>query len=437
MKISKFEHFGLDKVDNWIQDNIKDVNEYILKEILKTASISFIAEEINRIQSTLLCELKDSYVQQSQRYVTMGEDSYVLPDLDINDYKTAKELTSKLYSLYNRMSELKEGDFKGRPKIDNYKFGISIEDARYLLPLSTKTNLYCTMTGDKLFDLYYLITDKKYSSIFVEFKMQLDSYIPDSLLSLLPSQNNANEELVETYYIEQLNKINTENNIILLEAFDDLDLTVGLGALTSTQARTPSETLVKCEDDAKNKATNVARRVLGYGHESISEQARTTFGMMCSMVTYHQQIRHRLSENYREPLKNIIIDQNRSVTIPPTIVKSKFHNEYIELANEVKRFRMYIYEKYGLDKALFFILNADQIKLIIATNARIDTNMLAERICLNAQWEIRELSIKKLKILRKLSGILYENALPSCIYGKCKEGKLSCGRQSEMRAKFL
>jgi thymidylate synthase ThyX len=61
---------------------------------------------------------------------------------------------------------------------------------------------------------------------------------------------------------------------------------------------------------------------------------------------------------------------------------------------------------------------------------------LADRICFNAQWEIRNLSIKKLKILRGLSDILYETALPACVKGECKEGKLGCGRQHEMRKMF-
>jgi len=62
--------------------------------------------------------------------------------------------------------------------------------------------------------------------------------------------------------------------------------------------------------------------------------------------------------------------------------------------------------------------------------------MLAERICLNAQWEIRDLATKKLEVLRELSDVLYEKALPPCVYDKCNEGKLSCGQQKQMREKY-
>ena len=36
----------------------------------------------------------------------------------------------------------------------------------------------------------------------------------------------------------------------------------------------------------------------------------------------------------------------------------------------------------------------------------------------------------------KLSDILYKNAVPSCVYGACKEGKMTCGRAAEMREKY-
>ncbi|WP_461205223.1 FAD-dependent thymidylate synthase [Clostridium sp. DL1XJH146] len=439
MRISNFEHTGLDKVELLIEKNkIKYLDEKTIKEILKTTNISFVAEGIDRIQSTLLCELKDSYVQQSQRYVTMKEDSYKLPVLDDEDNKKAKELTEKLFKLYETMSQMKDGNFKGRPKINNYKYEIPIEDARYILPLATKTNVCVAMTGDKLYELFLLINDKRYLSIFTELREEISKILPNKLAHLLPNSYDGgkDKDIIQSLYTKDMDKINHEKNMVLLNCFENIDLKVGLGALTSTQARTVSETLIKWGEEAIDKAEGVVERVLGYGHDSIAEQARTTFGMMCSMVTYHQQIRHRLSQNHREDLDNIIIKKDRPIVVPKSIEKSIFFNEYYKLTDEYKKFRVYVFEKYGQDKAYPFILNCDQIKFIISTNARIDTEMLAERTCMNAQWEIRELATKKLMILRKKSNVLYENALPSCVFGKCKEGKLSCGSQSEMREKF-
>jgi thymidylate synthase ThyX len=295
------------------------------------------------------------------------------------------------------------------------------------------------MTCNKLYDLFCLVNDKKYFEVFIEFKKELCKLLPNNLITLLSDSYDSNKDkkIIENFYLEDMEKINVEDNLILLSSFDNLELKVGLGALTSTQSKTPSEILSGWKDEAIKKSKGITERVLGYGHDSISEQARTTFGMMCSMVTYHQQIRHRLSENYREDICNIITDTKRTVLVPKSIKESIFYNEYLDLVEEFKKLRLYILEKYGEDRAFSFILNCDQIKLIISTNARMDVKILEERICMNAQWEIRELATKKLMVLRKMSDILFEKALPTCIYGACKEGKLSCGKQKEMKNKFL
>lgn len=448
MQITNFESPELENLALWLEENRDRItNKNIIKEVLKTLNISLVAEGINRIQTTLLCELKDSYVQQSQRYVAVDKNFYRLPDLEGRDNLKAIELMEEAFNLYQEMSQLKEGDFKGRPKAENYRYGIPIEDARYILPLAAKTNMIIAMTGDKLLDLFGLINNKEYKGLFDDFKGELVKYLPNNLLGLLneyssPSYNNGGgyreqeRKIVEDFYQRHLKKLDEVNNMVYINGFENLDLKVGLGALTSTSPYPASQTLKEWGKKANTRARGVAERVLGYGHDSVAEQARTNFAMMCSMVTYHQQIRHRLSENYREDMVNIITDRERRVVLPKTIKESKFYKDFLGLVDKFKEFRLYIMKEYGASKALPFILNCDQIKLIISTNARIDTEMLADRICFNAQWEIRDLSIKKLRILRGLSGVLYEGALPSCIGGKCREGKLSCGRQQEMKDLF-
>lgn len=440
MRIANFEATGLNRIKAWIErNNITGFDELSLREILKTANISFILEEIDRVQSILICELRDSYVQQSQRYVTMSGNSFIRPELDENDGQKATELIGKAFDLYARMSQLKKDNIKGRPKTEHYLYGIPIEDARYILPLATKTNVCVAMSGDKLIELVRLMHDKKYGNIFTGLFDDLASYLPSCLVNLLPFDYDSNvcSDLINDFYADYFSQISPENNLIRLDGFSNIDMKVGFGALTSTMKETPSQAIDKWGPDAPAKAKGVVQRVLGYGHESIAEQARTTFGMMCSLAAYHQQLRHRLSQNFREELFVLIYDKEREIKIPDTIKNSGFYQEYIALAEEFKTFRLLIAQKYGQNKALSFLLNCDQIKLIISANARADISMLQDRTCMNAQWEIRELATKKLKSLRSLSPIIYEKALPSCVYGKCREGELTCGQQITVRNRFL
>ena len=177
-------------------------------------------------------------------------------------------------------------------------------------------------------------------------------------------------------------------------------------------------------------------RVLGYGHASIAEQCRTTFGMMFSLVTYHQQVRHRLPSTFREPWLNILLEPERPPVIPQSVIDGGFEQPYRRLVQDMQRFQQRIAGHYTGGLWRYFLLNCQQVKVITSTNARMDCGMLQERICNNAQWEINRIAVAKLEELRKLSDILYQNAVPSCVYGACKEGKLTCGRADEMRVQY-
>jgi len=439
MKITNFEHTGLDRVADWIKRNhLSGISGTELKKVLKTANIFFVAEGINRVQSMLLCELKASYVQQSQRYVALDQDAFAFPDLPPEDCHRAWELGQQALGLYTRMCALKEGGFKGRPKPEHYLYAIPIEDARYILPLAAKTNLSVSMSGDKLWEFFLLFNDRRYEGIFETLKNELEAFLPVELRALFPCGYDSTEEsaIIEDFYRTDLARINPEDDLILMSGYQEPDIKAGLGALTSTQSRASSEVLLSWGEEAPVKAKEIVRRVLGYGHESIAEQSRTTFGMMCSLVTYHQQIRHRLPEMFREDFSNLFSDMKRPVIIPDSICNSPFLEEFLDLTEAYRTFSREIYQKFGLGKAMPFILNCQLIKMIMSTNARIDNQMLSERTCMNAQWEIRKLAVKKLKILRELSDVLYEKALPPCLVSKCHEGKMTCGRQQEVRELF-
>ena len=71
-------------------------------------------------------------------------------------------------------------------------------------------------------------------------------------------------------------------------------------------------------------------------------------------------------------------------------------------------------------------LNARELKLMIQL-----------RSCTRAQWEIRHVAIGLLKLLREQYPALFDRFGPSCyLTGVCPEGRMSCGRQAEMRGFF-
>ncbi len=436
MEITNYEGTDLLQVENFLQHHT-NLEQKTVCTLLKTCNVSFVLEGINRWQSTMICELKDSYVQQSQRYVTLDNDGYSLPELQEDDREKAEELVGRAFALYTEMSQLKE-DFKGRPKKEHYLYGISVEDARYILPLAVKTNLSVATTGDKLLDWFRMMNRPLDRQMFADVHDALLQVLPEMLGEWLDTQTYEyeNDGVLNQFYQDDLDRITPKKPVVLLHTFAQPELKVGLGALTSTKAEPPSEVLQQWGTEAAEKAKGVTKRVLGYGHTSIAEQCRTTFGMMFSLVTYHQQVRHRLPSTFREPWLNILLEPERPPAIPQSVIDGGFEQQYRRLVQDMQRFQQRIAGHYRNGLWRYFLLNCQQVKIITSTNARMDCGILQERICCNAQWEINAIAVAKLEELRKLSDILYQYAVPSCVYGNCKEGKMTCGKAAQMREKY-
>jgi thymidylate synthase (FAD) len=74
-------------------------------------------------------------------------------------------------------------------------------------------------------------------------------------------------------------------------------------------------------------------------------------------------------------------------------------------------------------------------------NARALKNFFSLRCCGRAQWEIRDVADKMLKLAKKAAPILFEKAGPPCARGPCPEGRMSEGcpvkAAREMKVKIL
>ncbi len=425
----------LQKLNDFLENNELNVQEF--NELTKTINFSFSVENCSRLLSHHICESLDSYTQQSQRYVKMGNEAFVIPkEIEKSDLKEEYEkLNLDLFKFYNKITQIKEG-FAGRKASEqDYVYGIKIEDGRYVLPLATKTNIIVTMNLSKTINFFNTIKKAKINEgeeLLEKIKELLGKNISKFIEKNLSEFDSGK---VNDFVQEYFNKIDSKNNCALLNKFEEPLIRSGLGALTSTNEIGASKIKEKWDEknEAIEKAKAVTERVIGYGHTSIIEHARTNFGMQMSLTCYHQFERHRLPNNIREEFSNLPLD--REVIMPPSVEKNQeINKEFMEKVQMVKEFRKKMNEK-NLPQE-YLLLNCDILKLISSTNARIDNEILAERTCNNAQWEIRDLYTKKLEQLQKTAKVLYDKAGPPCTKGTCPEGALSCGKIIEVRKKF-
>lgn len=194
------------------------------------------------------------------------------------------------------------------------------------------------------------------------------------------------------------------------------------------------------EGISEKDVSGFIKKLITMGHLSPIEHASFTFsieGVSRSLLA--QITRHRVASFSVKSQRYVTADGGFNYIIPPAI-KNLGDNAVKEFENQMDT----IYSFYqgwikrlekgekGNEDARFVLPNAAETKMIVTMNARELMHFFKLRCCNRAQWEIRFVSWQMLKLVLEVAPNLFENAGPSCVKGKCEEGKMSCGKQQEV-----
>lgn len=203
--------------------------------------------------------------------------------------------------------------------------------------------------------------------------------------------------------------------------------------------------------------------LLDLGHESPVEHVSFTFAIEgVSRSLTHQLVRHRIASYSQQSQRYVKLDQFEYI-IPPSIeederareifikameedqrvynelvdVLSKKHYEKLISEGKSEKEAKKLSEKMAIEDARYVFPNACETKIVVTMNARSLLNFFRHRCCNRAQWEIHNLADEMLKKVREVAPTIFKFAGPSCVYDKCHEGSMSCGKMLEVREKYL
>ncbi len=225
----------------------------------------------------------------------------------------------------------------------------------------------------------------------------------------------------------------------------------------------------------EEKTASFIDMLAGLGHASPTEHASFTFGIEgISRACSHQLVRHRIA-SYSQQSQRYVDGTKFDFVTPPEVaanekalkaynnaldVQAKAYREvrdalvagYIadflgekpegsdaEVMSRFKEAHKKVYAafvKKANEDARFILPNACTTKIVCTFNARSLQNFFAHRCCNRAQWEIREVAEQMLLQCLEVAPHLFKNCGPSCLFGPCPEGAMSCGKQKEMREKY-
>lgn len=213
------------------------------------------------------------------------------------------------------------------------------------------------------------------------------------------------------------------------------------------------------ENLSDEKAASFVEMLGEIGHESPIEHASFTFGIEgVSRSLLAQITRHRMasfsvkSQRYvregafeyvtppeiaaePEALKlyeEIMAEDQKRYDKIAEILKEKHKKAFIEAGKDEKTADR-LAEKKAIEDARFVLPNSCETQMVMTMNARSLMNFFKIRCCKRAQWEIQDIANQMLELVSKVAPNIFKNAGPSCLRGKCSEGKMSCGKPDEVR----
>lgn len=265
-------------------------------------------------------------------------------------------------------------------------------------------------------------------------------------------------------------------NVVILSHTPEFEQNIVRGARLCYSSASIEELKDKVTPEDAEK---FLKMILEIGHGSILEHSSITFGIEgVSRSLTHQLVRHRVGSSYSQKSQRYVSEGQFEYIIPKPIAKyddlkadyikcmerlqeeynaitlgllieqikeqfeSGYENEKLQEAINILEDRQEIVqllkqtdrklysklEKLAIENARYVLPNACETKIQVTMNVRALFNFFKERLCDRAQEEIRDMAFEMWKACMEISPTIFKYAVPTCVHGKCKEGKMTCGK---------
>ncbi|MDQ5987785.1 MAG: Flavin-dependent thymidylate synthase [Syntrophus sp. SKADARSKE-3] len=353
------------------------------------ANFQFSLEGVSRLVTLFLCQSTHaSFLQQSLRRVKAG--GYVFPDA-LKDKPYAKGVVDKAFDLYEKM----------------FAAGVPGEDARYILPLCTTTNIQVNVNARELCHLQVMANSVNVpNEVKGSIAQMVITAIHETGCSRVFRDYGANYEPLSFYPAPDLfdedGPLDREHN------WDTKSELIPYGNMGTTSIRL---------------SDNPVKGPSGLKHIHFSFIA----GM--SLAALHQAMRQRTWDHTVETIANAMIWANRNwmdrIVVPPTVSEHDWSKSFaLQHVAMLDAYEHAIEE--GVPKFEAFGLLPHSLKIydLFHINGWNAIHSIGKRTCSKAQWEIRRIAEGAAKQINEAMPSLGRFAKPQCVtIGRCSEAK--------------
>ncbi len=355
--------------------------------VLDQSEFLFSIDNLTRASTLFLCGPQyASHLQQSLRRAT-AERGFYIPEIN-----GARDIMEEQFKLYSKIQEAE----------------VPSEDARFILPLYTKTTIQTKLDARELMHLHNMsqkvgvpeevkntVEQMIGLSTRIAPRLMKDRKTNYEVLAWLPSSqlfardNKTIENLIEKY------SSNHEGAVLISES-----------GIPMSEEQIYDAVMNRNEDEFANM-----------------KHYHFTFLAPMSLACFHQATRQRTWDQSVQALFQAI--KKGDYIVPPKIQRSKFEREYKELNNRSIQF---VRDNLENPKALGIVPHSLVVYDLIHVNGWNAVHSIGKRTCTEAQWEIRGIAQDMARKIEESYPELGKYAVPQGItYGKCPE-KNSCGK---------
>ncbi|MBU2564183.1 FAD-dependent thymidylate synthase [Patescibacteria group bacterium] len=336
-----------------------------------------------------------SHLQQSLRRAKADRGFYFSDMISGSLRKIIYEVSSNSFELYEKMQEN----------------NIPGEDARFILPLNTKTNI---QTGGDARELCHLLNmtknrgvplivrkivremidqaETKAPHLFEDFGFNYETISFRPAPILFANENQAMKKLID----KNLTRFNNGRRVVLISYDDKL------------KALFTRKTMDRAILEKKEAEINMLKHV------------HFTFLFPISIAGFHQVTRQRTWNLNVESIYDAASDNvMKRIVIPSSISKSNFHDAFIEQHSRM----MEIPKADDYSELIGFVPHSLGVYVLAHIDGWNAIHSIGKRTCIKAQWEIRKIAWDMAKIIKKEFPDLGDWVEPQCVVydGNCPE----------------
>lgn len=163
--------------------------------------------------------------------------------------------------------------------------------------------------------------------------------------------------------------------------------------------------------DPPKSTEELIKKVIRKGHHSVLEHATATFRIKGgSRVFTHEMVRHRLMSPSQESQRYVEYGKTKQYEFvtPPDVEKSRFKDDFEKKALEAKElYSDMVKEGIPKEDARYILPNATVSEIVISANFRELRHIFEVRCHQRAHWEIREICLEMLKMMKRKAPIVF------------------------------